>query len=417
MPQKLSDLHQASYRGAIWIVDGAKRSGAGRKQSIKELASTDRVVIEDLGKRVPTIILRGVVTSLSKDEINPETGQPDELSYFDMRNELLQALESDKGPGELVHPWYGPMQNMVVLDYDFDESVGKLNESPITITFRQTEVKGVPIPESTSIGQINEADAFTRDVMGETIEDSWIVKLKNSGNFLAAKEKISGVTDAVGSAMDGIDAATAELSAAQNALGEFSRKATELVTKPTELATSMRNTFASLQSLKMLGTGVFAVYQSMFNFGDDEADIDEARLTEGLLERERNRKLMNNAVQATCYASANEASATIPFRTVGEIETHQQLLEDQYNKLVGDDSLDDSLREAINESRLVTNQFFEAQKLVANQVIEVDVTPTSLRQIAYRYYGDTELGEVLGDLNELTDARLVGGDNFKVLTE
>ena len=64
----------------------------------------------------------------------------------------------------------------------------------------------------------------------------------------------------------------------------------------------------------------------------------------------------------------------------------------------------------MTELRSVTQNFFEAQKLTASQIITVQVDPMSIRSVAFAYYGSSELGEEIAELNELFDLALHEGD-------
>ena len=66
--------------------------------------------------------------------------------------------------------------------------------------------------------------------------------------------------------------------------------------------------------------------------------------------------------------------------------------------------------------REVTQRFLDAQKLVARQVITINTNPTTVRVLAYQYYGSSELGGDLMTLNNLQDPYLIAGD-VSILTE
>lgn len=56
--------------------------------------------------------------------------------------------------------------------------------------------------------------------------------------------------------------------------------------------------------------------------------------------------------------------------------------------------------DALQDQRTVTQQFFDDQKLDAQQIITVDTQILPARVIAYQYYGDSESGSRIAILND-----------------
>jgi prophage DNA circulation protein len=83
----------ASFRGVSFFVDSAQRSG-GRRTVKHEFPFRDKSFTEDLGKKAADYPIDGYVIG---DD------------YLDQKNALIDALEGQEGPGELVHPYYGAL--------------------------------------------------------------------------------------------------------------------------------------------------------------------------------------------------------------------------------------------------------------------------------------------------------------------
>lgn len=87
------ELRPASFRGLAFDVEGDS-STFGRRTQVHEYPQRDKPWAEDLGRATRQISLTAFLIG---DD------------YLRRRDALLAALET-KGPGTLVHPWYGELQ-------------------------------------------------------------------------------------------------------------------------------------------------------------------------------------------------------------------------------------------------------------------------------------------------------------------
>lgn len=85
------DVVGASFRGVPFLIESVERGG-GRRAVVHEFPLRDDPFVEDLGRRARTFRADGYVIG---DE------------YLTAKNALLDALESESGPGELILPYYG----------------------------------------------------------------------------------------------------------------------------------------------------------------------------------------------------------------------------------------------------------------------------------------------------------------------
>lgn len=113
----------ATFRKVPFFVETSERGG-GRRGVTHEYPFRDESFREDLGLKVRTFPVEGYVVG---------------TEYMDARDALLTALES-VGPGELVHPYYGPLQ-AAVLSYRVRESKDEGGTARFSIEFEQTPVK------------------------------------------------------------------------------------------------------------------------------------------------------------------------------------------------------------------------------------------------------------------------------------
>lgn len=92
MPVPRSNLLPASFRGVPFGIL-SDQFETGRRTARHEFPGRDKPYIEDLGRRARTFAIEAFVVG---DD------------YIQRRDSLLSALE-EKGPGKLIHPYYGEM--------------------------------------------------------------------------------------------------------------------------------------------------------------------------------------------------------------------------------------------------------------------------------------------------------------------
>jgi len=69
----------------------------------------------------------------------------------------------------------------------------------------------------------------------------------------------------------------------------------------------------------------------------------------------------------------------------------------------------------LEDQRTVSQEFFNQQKLNAQQIINVDTQLLPARVIAYQYYGESTLGADIAILNDEINVSFLSG-NIKIFT-
>lgn len=129
-------LQSASWRGVIFGVETGGLEG-GRRVAIHEFPQKDVPYVEDLGRKARSFSVDAFVVG------------PD---YMTDRNALLNALEQS-GPGTLVHPWFGTLNNLQVQTFSLQESRDNGGMATFSITF--TETSDITFPEAVSAATDN----------------------------------------------------------------------------------------------------------------------------------------------------------------------------------------------------------------------------------------------------------------------
>jgi prophage DNA circulation protein len=120
----------ASFRGVPFFVDEAQRSG-GRRTVVHEFPLRDDPFVEDLGRRARKF---------------PVTGYVIGDDYLAQKNELIDALESTSGPGELILPYWGGRAIRAICDtVTVSEKRAEGGMATFTIDFIETPAQA-PTP-------------------------------------------------------------------------------------------------------------------------------------------------------------------------------------------------------------------------------------------------------------------------------
>ena len=393
------DLHQASYRGAFFFVSGTT-TGGGRKDVLKEFVSSDRQLVEDLGLRPRSFTVSAVIAARRNPAGDVLT------SYEEVRDTLLDALELG-GPGILIHPFYGKLQNITARTFTLNENMTHLGEATIQITFAISDIDGRPAPEENVLATIAADNAKVADTVGQDIDARFSVTNALIGNFPDAVTKVTEIhtflTDAVEIASIGTEA----LDTWSSELSDLSTDVSSLVAAPTDLSDSITSIFSTMNGLFATAGGTLAAFEGLFDYGD--LDLSLTLNTAAKTERKRNRDILNGNVQGLALSYAYLAAASVVFTTVTEIDAASQDLEDQFQKLETAATLDTTVAEPLRMQRVHILAFFEAQRVTKPQVLTVQTPPTSTRLLAYQYYGASTLGVTLALLNGLDQSAFVEG--------
>lgn len=392
------DLQLASFRGVPFFVTEASTSG-GRRLVKKLFPNSDRQSIEDMGSSPREFTISGTVAARrdsSGSEITP---------YKQARDSILAALEA-RGPGVLIHPFLGRIERASVQTYTFRESTTSLGDSPIEITFAIDQGPPLPRAAPSVVGSVLDGSDEARDAVESDVAERFEVTDSFAGNFVDALEKI---VEAGQKAVDVVlDVASGDGDVGEFARGadDFEGDAAEMAKDPDDLATRMVSLVEDAFDLYDDANDALLVMTKLFDFGDDDVAIQPT--TAGLIERKRNRDVLNGAVQATALAKAYLAASRSELETVDDVDRASRVLEDQYQKIETAGLVGPEVLRRLKNLRVTTNEFFDQQRDVRPQIVEILTPLTSARVLAFQYYGSSDLGETIAKLNDLDDMRIEG---------
>lgn len=393
----LEQLLPASFKGVSFLMMSSNISG-GRKDVKHSFPNSNKQTIEDLGLSPKVFSISAVITG---------------ENYLQDRDRLLSALEQG-GPGTLVHPMYGRLENYVARTYTLAENLTVLGEAKFSITFEIDDDVGAPVEALNTLNTISKANQAWINAVTTDIADNYSVSPSFANNFTSAADKMNDTVTAFEDSTSFIQASADEINEFTNQLATLESNILSLVQEPQALADSLTGVFASIDSLYPTVTATIDVLAGLFGFGDGDVQINTT--TAILIERKKNNDILNNSMQGMALSYSYFNAVQKEFGNVNEIEATADDLEIQYQKVITADGLSDATKSSLTDLRLESQKFFDQQKLVTAQIITVDTNLTSARLLSFQYYGDSSLGEDLISLNNFDDVAFVEGD-VQVLTQ
>ncbi len=388
-------LFEASYKKAVFFLTRSSITG-GRKDTKKEIVNSDFQVIEDLGLRQPIFTLTALVAGRDGDQ-----------GYKEMRDKLLDALQ-EGGRGQLIHPFYGPINNVVARSFTITENISNVGTATFTIVFEISNTLGDPQEQAAVLGTIATAALEAQDDLENELAVDWDVTAGFIGNFLDAVGKVLRFIDAIKAVAAIAVQVTDAINQFSAFVAEMAADLAELIATPARLAESIRGAFASLNGLLQTPGAIFDAMKGMFDFGD--LDIKFSTDTAGQKQRQKNRDLLNSMVQGQALAEAYVAAAQLDLPTVEDIDETSIILENQFQKILAADAIDRDSLDSLIKTRIATTSFFNAQRAIKPRRVTISTHTIPARVLAYSYYGTSEQGTTIAELNSIRDDAFVEGD-------
>lgn len=393
----------------------AIRSGSvsgGRKTVVKQFPNRDTQSVEDLGLQPRKYSLEIIVRDTTDAE------------YFSYRDTLLAILDQ-KGPGELIHPLYGRIDNVVSVNYSLSENFNSFGDTVVSVNFEVDNSTGIPQGTDNVGPQIATANSVVQDAINTDIAENFEVSNEFVGNFQAGVDKVNGVIDAARESTAFIGEAAQTLNEVSAELGQLSADINGLVSDPLALADAFTGLFENINGLYASASSTFDTFLGFFGFGNNDVEIKQD--TVGRIEQQTNNEVLNGAVAASALGFAFLSATDIDFETVREIDELTAELDAQYELVLtgraeGSDptspptvGASQDVIDAVTEMRVKVLAALDDIRLNTSQIVSVHTNPTTARLLGFTYYGDDTQGQALVDLNGFTDVSFVEG-TVEVLT-
>ena len=260
MPDENKILEGSFKSIPIRIISGSV--SGGRKFIKKEFPNRDTQTIEDLGLQPRTYDLQLVVSDIGKTPANLNEGQ----DYFDYRDSLIDAIEN-KGPGILIHPLYGRIENVVATTYSINENLTDFGVSTLSVTFETNNDTGIPVPSETALSQIDGARQVVDDAVSKDIVDNFSVSTSFTENFKSAQTKINDMIRASVDATSFVGAAADDINQFNRSISLFSGTVNSAINAPDQLSSSVSGLFSGIDNLFVSPENKARSFINLFGFG------------------------------------------------------------------------------------------------------------------------------------------------------
>lgn len=397
MTELLDELLVASFNGAVFLISNSSTRG-GRKDALHEYPNSDRQRVEDLGLRPRSYKITGFITG------------PD---YIAKRDRLLEALESGV-TGVLSHPFYGEIPNMKARPYSIDENLQNLGRAEVSMLFDYDDTPGAPVETQDTLNLVFTSNDGVQTAAGDSIANNYDVNPGFAGNFSAGQSKLSNLETAFITASSVVVKLTSQIDEYNAQVSNFGEDINRLILQPRELADSLVEIGYGMNALYATERFQLTAWRELFGFGDN--DIVDQHKTVGTASRTRSNEVINRSVQSQALGFAYLAAAQVDYQTTDALDTVVNILETQYQKILSDVTIDQTLRVTLTDMRENTNSFFVQQRVTLQRIISI-VTPTiPARVLSYQYYANSNLGGSIAALNNDANVSFIGGD-IEILTQ
>ena len=367
----------ASFRGVPFKV---KRSDAefGRRMALHEYPQRDEPYSEDLGRKARKFGIEAFVIGGDYDKA---------------RDALIDALEA-RGPGLLVHPYYG--RRTVAL-----AAPARVSESPsdeggmarFALDFVEAGEALQPSARADTRSAVASAAEAARAAARADFTRRFTVARKpawvDGAALDLARQATAALTQARAGFMPDLTVLVAYTAAARgvaNSLGAMIRS-------PLDLANNLQDLFTGLSGVMRSPTDAVAAYRNLGGFGADLPAV--AETTPARAQQAVNQAALVALMRRQAAIEAAQASAAIEFESYDQAVALRDDLGDRIDAVADDAS--ESVYAAFVQLRVAMVQDITARGADLARVSRVALQATlPALLVAYRLYGDaTRDGEIV----------------------
>lgn len=249
------ELRPASFRGVAFFIDTSQKS-LGRRSVLHEFPNRETPYTEDMGRVAEGFEVEGHV--LGDD-------------YFSAKRDLERVFNK-KGPGELIHPYYGS-KFVQIGPVNFTEATRQ--GAILSFTVKFFEAGDNRFPKS-----INDKAAVL-----EAATDKSITEIKKEFDDNFSIEGLPGFAidsarDAVALAQETFDDVTKTFADIADATAELAFSTRNLVAEvndllqaPSQLSQRLLDSFTLMENAFSLAEDKANAHSAFFDFGDDSDDV------------------------------------------------------------------------------------------------------------------------------------------------
>ncbi len=395
MTSIVDSVFRGSYKGLPFVMERGTTVG-GRKYSKKEYPNRDDQNIQDLGLRPRSYEINIIINASSPD------------NYIAAKEALLNTLELG-GSGTLVHPLFGSIPNMSVLDWTLVEDMAMLGEGKIVVIFEPDASNGIPTQAALSLSSLTEFLEIVNNNAATAFVDQYVVNNSLFGVATTAISKTEEIVEAIRESVSFIGETTINISSLTQQLEDLETNVNVLIQNPTGLATSLQDAFEDMWNVFTSPSDNLNAFENMFDTGSDDVVVTTVG-GPGVRTINTNNAALNVISNTNILTGAYNSAVQIENTTVSEVDAIAERLDDQYDVLIEDPTVDPALKADIIDARVLVVAFLNQLRLIAAEEVDVYVQTQPARIISFNYYNDSTRGDEIASINMQPDLSFISGD-------
>lgn len=289
-------LLPGSFRGVPFSVKNVQTQ-VGRRVVIHEYPQKDKVFPEDLGLKADAFTIEAII-------IGPD--------YMAARDALIEALKQ-RGPGLLVHPYYG--RRIVTLT-----SPARISETPdegglarFSLDFIEAGDNAEPSARQDTQAAVESAADGANEAIAEDFSEKFsldgVPDFVEAGALDLAKDVMAGLESARRALVPDLTILSDYMAAANGVVGSLN----SLIRAPAAFAQSVLGMFGALKALAMSPLHALNSYKGLFNFGSQHARVPTT--TPSRVRQAGNQAAMGNLARRTALVEAARVASRVSYDT------------------------------------------------------------------------------------------------------
>jgi len=428
------NLYEGTWKGIPFFLEGEVKSVIGRRTITNVYpGNKSKPHVEDMGPAPKRFSLNMLIIG---------------ENYDVDRDEFLASFE-ESGSGELVHPFWGPMNCTIEGEITCTESTKRGGTAVFSVMFVQDgEELDLLSPVATDVVVAEVAEKIIVVAESEFAE-LFSVAAAIKSTVDAAVEAVQSVATAINQVRGKIAAALQVIDTAAQAITSVADAVVSLIQTPQRLAAQLTNV---VRQVVAGVTSISAAYEAAIDFFDGEESLPsegnviaarsrvsalldaavDLRAVSSTLPaigtgtaqqqaiKAQNQKALERLMRANSVGVLSQVAVALDFESYEQAQEMRAALTDLIDDLTDDEDLSDSLYSPLCELRAaLTEHFAQTTNKLPELQDFVPIQSTPAVVIAYRVYGDSRReAEILARNPQLRDPSAVpGGEVIQVLTD
>jgi prophage DNA circulation protein len=353
--------------------------------------------VEDLGKRLRIFEITGIVKG----------------ALYLIEKQKLEDAMTLPGLGVLVHPFYGNV-TVYPLEYELVEEDTSIGIAKFSLRFAEAEENFSPTITSNLAGVV--ADLYRQLYVAVDTAINLEYTMVFIRNIEDAVQVTQRIIDKLGALYRIASSSDEGRDTFRRTSDSFERKQYAINQDSELLGTNFTDLLGDFDSLSSDQVSRFNTNAQAFGLGSDDSFT--TPITNELIERNKNRKLLNGTFNYLILINLFGTVTLLTFEDELQLNTTQDLLESFYRDLISNDAylLTNALIDNLNKIRVAVRRYFDTIRLTIAKVATITTPPTPVAVLSHQYYGSTDNYQELLDLNNWTNPAIISG-SIKVLEQ